>query len=139
MATIKVVIAEERTLFRQGTCALLRECADFEVVGEAADAEEVRLVCTRTLPDVMLLSERLAFTSEIPGLREALRVCCPDTGIVVLTNEEVADTAVQERARQAGIARVLHAYIDWQELARALRTAVVSCHPARQTSCAPHF
>src|SRR5690348_2022489 len=86
MKPIRVVIAEARTLFRQGLAALLASEADLEIVGEAGSAEEVRRLCTRVQPDVILLDAALPSEEETDGLAAipGLRVCCPHAAILVL-------------------------------------------------------
>jgi DNA-binding NarL/FixJ family response regulator len=140
MEKIRLVIAEERTLYRQGVAALLRECADFEVVGEAANAEEVRLVCTRTQPDIVLMSRRLAFSYELPGLPDMLRVCCPDAALIILEDSAVKPGTEPEarQARHANGALLLRADIDCHELVRAVRTVVLPSSLVRPPASPPH-
>lgn len=133
MEKIRLVIAEGRTLFRQGLTALLRECADFEVVGEAASAEETRLVCTRLMPDLVLLSRGLAASSAAPDLLDALRVCCPCAVPILLEDGAATPDAAMEAGREESAegAPVLCADIDRQELYRALRAAVLPLPSSR--------
>jgi DNA-binding NarL/FixJ family response regulator len=56
---IRIVLADDHTLVREGIRTLLGLVEDFELVGEAADGEEtVRVVC-ETKPDVLLLDMRM--------------------------------------------------------------------------------
>ena len=52
---IRVVIADDHHLVRQGLRALLEKAEDIEVVGEAADGQEALALVERLLPDVLLL------------------------------------------------------------------------------------
>ncbi len=52
---IRVVIADDHHLVRQGLRALLEKAGDIEVVGEAADGQEALDVVAQLLPDVLLL------------------------------------------------------------------------------------
>ena len=52
---IRVVIADDHHLVRQGLRALLEEAGDLEVVGEAADGQEALELVQRLLPDVLVL------------------------------------------------------------------------------------
>jgi DNA-binding NarL/FixJ family response regulator len=52
---IRVVIADDHHLVRQGLRALLEKAGDIEVVGEAADGQEALEVVERLLPDVLVL------------------------------------------------------------------------------------
>ena len=52
---IRVVIADDHHLVRQGLRALLEKAGDIEVVGEAADGQETLEVVQRLLPDVLVI------------------------------------------------------------------------------------
>ena len=52
---IRVVIADDHHLVRQGIRALLEKAGDIEVVGEAADGQEALDLVERLLPDVLVL------------------------------------------------------------------------------------
>jgi DNA-binding NarL/FixJ family response regulator len=52
---IRVVIADDHHLVRQGIRALLEKAGDIEVVGEAADGQEALEIVERLLPDVLVL------------------------------------------------------------------------------------
>lgn len=93
MTMMRMVLAEERTLFRQGLAALLTVEPDIEIVGEASDVDSARMVCKRTQPDIALLSARLVMTENSPSLCEGLRVYCPNTSIVVLRDHHRNDEA----------------------------------------------
>lgn len=140
MPKIRLVIAEGRTLFRQGLAALLHTEADFVVVGEAADAEEARRVCTHARPDLILLSAGLPDAREegTPAVLPRLRVCCPEAALVVLGKMEnleaqgdaaqcAAAQAERRRALGSGADAYLHIGLDREELLRTLR-AIVAAH-----------
>jgi len=52
---IRVVIADDHHLVRQGIRALLEKAGDMEVVGEAADGQEALELVERLLPDVLVV------------------------------------------------------------------------------------
>jgi DNA-binding NarL/FixJ family response regulator len=52
---IRVVLADDHHLVRQGLRALLEKAGDIEVVGEAADGQEALELVERLLPDVLLV------------------------------------------------------------------------------------
>jgi len=83
---VRVVIAEDSVLLRQGLSLLLAE-EGIEVVAAVADAEELLRATGAHRPDVCIVDVRLppTFTSE--GLRAALviRARWPDIGILVLS------------------------------------------------------
>lgn len=138
MKPIRLVIAERRTLFRQGLAALLSADPDFVVVGEAADADEARRVCARVLPDLILLDAALPNGDEVDGLAAiaGLRVCCPRASLIVIGEagdtpesgrrvaSDRAETAAQTERRHAlqlGAAAYVRPTVDYTELLRSLR------------------
>ena len=50
---IRIFIADDHTLFRDGLHALFRSIEDIEVVGEAADGEQVVAGAAETQPDIV--------------------------------------------------------------------------------------
>jgi two-component system nitrate/nitrite response regulator NarL len=138
MSRIRLVVAEGRTLFRQGLVALLSTEADFVVVGEAANAEEAHRTCLHVLPDLILLDATLpgGDCAERLDIVTRLRACCPLAAIVVLGEAEpleAEDSAgamtaqiERHRAHYLGAAAYLHAGLDHGELVRALRTVAAA-------------
>ena len=56
MVKVTVLVSDEETLFREGVCALLKNCGDMEIVGEATNGKEtIEMVRERT-PDVVLMN-----------------------------------------------------------------------------------
>ncbi|MCD2190512.1 response regulator transcription factor [Actinomycetospora soli] len=83
---MRVVIGEDEALLREGL-ALVLERAGIEVVGSAADADEVVELVGRLRPDLLLTDIRMPPRHADDGLRAALRVraAMPGTGVVVLS------------------------------------------------------
>jgi YesN/AraC family two-component response regulator len=51
----KVLIADDHRVVREGLVAILRECQDLEVVGEASDGQEAVEKARKLQPDVILM------------------------------------------------------------------------------------
>ncbi len=87
MGRIRVFLADDHALFREGIRALLAGCGDIEVVGEAADGQEALARVPQARPDVVLMDIAM------PGLGGleatlALRKAYPQARVLVLTQYE---------------------------------------------------
>ncbi|MFJ8162864.1 response regulator [Streptomyces sp. NPDC096136] len=116
-APIRVVVADDQTVVREGLGLLLGLLPGTEVVASAADgAEAVRLVAEHA-PDVVLMDLRMP---RMDGV-EATRLITgnhPGTGVVVLTT--YSDDASVLDALRAGARGYLTKDADAQEISRAL-------------------
>jgi DNA-binding NarL/FixJ family response regulator len=83
---VRVVIADDSLLLREGVSRLLVE-AGFDVVGQAADAEELLREVSEKKPDVAIVDIRMPPTHTDEGLRAAreLRHRYPELGVIVLS------------------------------------------------------
>ncbi len=120
MATdkIRVVLADDHELLRQGVAHTLRAEPDMEVVGEGdSAAEAIRLACT-LLPDLILLD----ITMPGGGLSaaHAISVACPATRIVMLTVSEEEEDVMG--ALKAGAHGYVLKGVPARELVRILRS-----------------
>src|SRR5215218_10264145 len=83
---LRVVIAEDSVLLREGIARLLEE-SGFEVVGQAGDAEDLLRKVGVHKPDVAVVDVRMPPTHTDEGLRAAQRIRAeyPDTAVLVLS------------------------------------------------------
>ncbi|MCL4822393.1 MAG: response regulator transcription factor [Vicinamibacteria bacterium] len=118
MSRIRVVIADDHAILRDGVRALLSTAADVEVVGEAADGSEAVARCQALRPDVVLLDVNMP---GLGGLEAALvlRRECPDTRVLILSQHE--DREYVTRALQAGAAGYVLKKAAGAELVSAIR------------------
>ncbi|MGE5620322.1 MAG: response regulator [Sphingomonadaceae bacterium] len=84
MKKVRVVIADDHTLFREGLRQLLDLERDIEVVGEACDGIEAVAKARALMPDVMLMDINMPVVSGVTAIGQILEER-PDTGIIVLT------------------------------------------------------
>jgi YesN/AraC family two-component response regulator len=56
---IRVCVVEDQTLVRVGLVRLLSLASDIEVVSEASDGDDARVLIRKTTPDVVLLDVRM--------------------------------------------------------------------------------
>lgn len=85
---MKVVIADDSVLLREGLARLLTE-AGFEVVGQAGDAEDLLRKVRAHEPDLALVDVRMPPTQTDEGLRAAgeIRSELPEVSVLVLSQD----------------------------------------------------
>ena len=99
MAILKLVIADDHTLFREGLQRILSMEKDILVVGEADSGDAAVRVAERTKPDVLLLDLKMPGGDAMPVLRK-IHEASPKTKILILTaysdDEDVLDAAKRQ-------------------------------------------
>jgi DNA-binding NarL/FixJ family response regulator len=87
---VRVLIAEDAYLMREGTRRLLAERDEVEVVGTAADLAQVLSEARRLEPDVVLMDIKMPPTHTMEGIEaaHAIKAERPDAGIVMLTQHD---------------------------------------------------
>jgi DNA-binding NarL/FixJ family response regulator len=117
---IRVVIADDHGLVREGLRQLVDAPADIEVVGTAAGGREAVELIERTLPDVALMDLSMPDMDGIVATREAL-ARAPETNIVILTSFSDRERILE--ALDAGAIGYLLKDAEPDELLRGIRTA----------------
>ena len=120
--TVRVVIADDHRVVRDGLCYLLTQEPDIEVVGEAGDGQRAVDVTAATRPDVLLLD------LSMPGfdghaVLDALRDTPHPPAVVVLTSAAGDEHLV--RAVQAGATSYLLKTAPAEDVIAAVRDAAV--------------
>jgi two-component system NarL family response regulator len=87
MERIKVLIADDHRVVREGLCAILKTKEDIEVVGEAQDGQEAVEKARALLPDVILMDVSMPRMTGVEATRIIKREF-PHIGIVALTMYE---------------------------------------------------
>ena len=84
---LRVVVADDSVLLREGIVRLLDEQEGFEVVAQAGDAEELLRKVGAHKPDVAVVDIRMPPTNTDDGLRAALEIRArqPETSVLVLS------------------------------------------------------
>lgn len=123
---MRIVVAEDNNLLRQGLTQLLEATADVEVVGSCGDADELLSVVDRELPDAVLTDIRMPPTHLDEGIQAALsiRSAHPGIGVVVLSQYASPTYAVQLLgAESAGVGYLVKDRVaDIAQVIAALRT-----------------
>lgn len=115
---IRVLIADDHTLFRDGLVALLNSVEDIEVVATAEDGKDAVQLATGSQPDVILMDILMPELNGIEATREIVRTS-PHIGVVMLTMFE-DDESVFE-AMRAGARGYILKGADQEEVLRAIR------------------
>ena len=100
MANIKVLIADDIMILRQGLKAVLEQDEELEVVALAQNGKEAFEKCRVYRPDVVLMDMRMPDYDGAFGIR-AIKEQCPDIRVLVLTtfdDEETIQKAVESGA-----------------------------------------
>jgi len=118
---IRVLIADDHAVVREGLRTFLDLQDGIEVVGEAADGDEAIREAERLRPDVILIDLVMPRLDGVQAMRE-LRARVPRVRAVVLTS--FLDDKHLLPAIRAGAAGYLLKSVQPQELARAVRAAV---------------
>jgi DNA-binding NarL/FixJ family response regulator len=108
MTQLRVVIAEDDVLLREGLASLL-ERSGFEVVGQAGDATRLLELVRETTPELVVVDIRMPPTQTNEGLEAAreIRREQPDTGILVLSAHVEVEHAMELLASGQGIGYLL--------------------------------
>jgi DNA-binding NarL/FixJ family response regulator len=123
--TIRVVLAEDNLLVREGVRQLLATAPEIEVVGVCADRDSLLSAVAADKPDAVLTDIRMPPTNSNEGIEVAalLRETSPRTGVVVLS--QFADAAYALRLfdqGSSGRAYLLKERVsDLEQLVHALR------------------
>lgn len=115
---IRVVVADDHTMFRDGLVTLLRLAGDFAVVGVAGNGREAVTLCAATKPDVLLADLAMPELDGLEVIREVrARGYC--NRAVLLTMHKHASVAAD--ARRAGAGGYVLKEEAFNELADVLR------------------
>lgn len=116
---LKVVVADDHTLMREGVVAVIERQEDMVVVGQASDGEQALVVVEQERPDVLLLDLRMPKLDGV-ATTERLRGKYPGLAIVILSTYDTDDDIL--RALRAGAKAYLLKDTPPQELADCVRT-----------------
>jgi DNA-binding NarL/FixJ family response regulator len=116
---IRVVLADDHTLFRQGIREMLSTDPGLRVVGEAANGPDAVALAVTQRPDVLLLDVEMPGPGAAAVIREVRRAS-PRTQVIVLTMHDDAD--VVRELLNCGAAAYLVKTILRDELLAAVRS-----------------
>jgi NarL family two-component system response regulator LiaR len=118
MSLIRILLAEDHKIVREGTRQLLAQAQDFQVVGEAEDGEEAVRLAIKLAPDVLVMDIRMPKLTGLEATRK-IKAARPQTRVLILSayeNDEYIFPALE-----AGADGYLLKTVGGQELIRAIR------------------
>jgi DNA-binding NarL/FixJ family response regulator len=119
MKKVKLLVADDHKIFRQGIKKLLEEESDLQVVGEAADGREAIKKATELKPDVILMDIAMANLNGLQATRQIKKVL-PDTKVIMVTMHKNEEYVLQ--SFQAGASGYILKEGAVEELVSAIRT-----------------
>jgi DNA-binding NarL/FixJ family response regulator len=118
VAKIRILIADDHALVREGIRALLSLCEDLEVVGEAADGKEAIEATARLKPDVVLMDINMP---GLGGLEATLAIRRDDQHAKILVLTQYDDREYVSRFLKSGASGYILKRAAGSELASAVR------------------
>ncbi len=116
---IRVAIADDQRLLREGLRIILEAAPDMSVVGEAEDGVEAVKLAQEEQPDVMLMDIRMPLRDGIAAT-EAIRKALPNVRVLLLTTYDTPELVIE--GLRAGAAGYLLKDSSAEELCTAIRT-----------------
>ncbi len=118
MSKIRVLIADDHAILREGVRALLAATDDIEVVGQASDGREAIEACRRLDPDIVLMDIAMP---GLGGLEAGLEIRKQGLRARVLVLSQYEDAEYVRRLLKAGVAGYVLKKSAGSELVGAIR------------------
>lgn len=119
MDKLRILLADDHMVVREGLKALINAQPDMEVVGEAENGKEALKRASELLPDVVVMDISMPEMNGVVAT-ELLKKECPQTRIVALTFYE--DTGYLRQLLKAGASGYVLKRAVVEELVQAIRT-----------------
>ncbi|WP_373497795.1 response regulator [Desulfococcus sp.] len=122
---IRVLIADDHAIVREGFRALIDQQADMQVVGEAENGRKAVLLAKRLLPDVIIMDVSMPDLNGIDATHQ-IRSEVPKTKIIALSMH--SDKRFVSGMLKAGVSGFLLKECAFRELTTAIHAAVAGGH-----------
>ena len=120
MEKIRVLLADDHTVVRQGLRALLAAEEDIEIVGEAENGRQTIQLVKKLLPDVAVVDIAMPVLNGLEATRQITR-SVPGTKVLILSS--YSDDEYVQQLTEAGAAGYLVKQTAANELLKAIREA----------------
>ncbi len=130
MGKIRILLADDHAVVRQGTHELLAREQDLEVVAEAGDGEEAVSLACQYAPDIVIMDIAMPKLNGIEATRQ-IKAIVPRVSVLVLSAYD--DDQYVFALLEAGAAGYLLKNVGADELVKAIRAVVAGdavLHPA---------
>jgi NarL family two-component system response regulator LiaR len=130
MGKIRILLADDHVLLREGTKELLEREEDMQVVAEAGNGEEAVQLTQSQRPDVVLMDIAMPRLNGIEATKQ-IKVLCPATAVLILTAYD--DDQYVFALLEAGAAGYLLKHVRRRDLIEAIRAVHAGesvLHPA---------
>lgn len=102
MTTIRLVLADDHPLYRDGVARTLQDSGGIEVVGQAQDGEGAAALCLQLQPDLVLLDVSMPKGGGIGALTQIMEMEKPPLVAMLTASEDEADLMQALRLGAAG-------------------------------------
>jgi len=116
--TLKIMLVDDHALFRSGVSLLLKQEADFDIVGESADGLDAVKRVRQYAPDIVLLDLNMPGLSGLEAL-QLIKQDCPQVKVLILTVSEEGEELAQ--ALRSGASGYLLKNMDAESLIDHIR------------------
>ena len=120
---IRILVAEDHTVVRDGIVAILKQEPDMQIVGDTSDGQQAIELWQRHRPDICLMDLRMPIVNGVSAI-ERIRAIEPTANIIVTARRHAVATELNERL---GVA----ATTDNLAAARAAEVVLVCVKPQR--------
>jgi DNA-binding NarL/FixJ family response regulator len=128
--TIRVLIADQQPLFRQGIRSTLSQISDIDICDEVGSSKEVISATGTLYPDVVLLDIGLS-DGEGPDLAKTIKQLLPSVAVILLSPQPNDNELFQ--AIKSRVAGYLKRDVSSNELVATIRRAAAGEHPINDT------
>ena len=97
---IRVLLADDHSIMREGLHMMLEQSGEFEVVGQAKDGVEAVKAATELSPDVIVMDVMMPSKDGVEACREIME-SLPDTRVIMLTASAEEDAVIEAMAAGA--------------------------------------